>query len=214
MPFPHSFVNVLIVFFLSFSLHSLVYADDRVVGNYITIHERDCEHGFNEREKNGGIHLDCRSYHQTTNYTCGPAAIMTLMRYYGRLSESQMNQKTELHIALEMGATSEGTTLTQVSDWLSAHGFHVDSGMRVSTDMIVDNLKRNTPTLVGFNRHWILAKGFNKGDKEDNDEILFADSCCGTTIISRSTLDSLWESAQLNHDHCAGVSEYIVATPA
>ena len=35
----------------------------------------------------------CTAYHQTTNYTCGPAAVMTVMHYYGKLRSPNYNQK-------------------------------------------------------------------------------------------------------------------------
>jgi hypothetical protein len=163
------------------------------------------------------IALDCKSYQQTTNYTCGPAAIMTLMRFYGKLSPREMNRATELKIAGEMSAKpgdDGGTTESQVENWLTTHGFSVESGQRVTTDMIVDNLKRGTPTLVGFSRHWILAKGFHKGATADKDEIVFADSCCNVTVISRDTIDYMWLNSQRPANHCRdNVGIYIVARP-
>ncbi|MDR3478418.1 MAG: peptidase C39 family protein [Gammaproteobacteria bacterium] len=163
------------------------------------------------------IALNCKSYHQTTNYTCGPAAIMTLMSYYGKLSPREMNRTTEMRIAAEMGAKTGddgGTTESQVENWLSGHGFSVDSGQRVTTDLIVDNLKRGTPTLVGFSRHWIVAKGFRKGATSEKDEIVFADSCCNVTVISRDTIDYMWLNSQRPANHCRdNVGIYIVAKP-
>jgi hypothetical protein len=159
------------------------------------------------------IELHCELYHQTTNYTCGPAAIMTLMHYYGKLSQAEMNQKTELRIAMEMGASSEGTTQSQMANWLSGHGFTVDSGERAESRMIVDNLKSGKPTLLGVNNHWILAKGFTKGESPEKGQILFSDSCCGVSIMSCGDIDAMWLEAQLQGSSCGGIGQYIVATP-
>ena len=193
-------------------LHSAV----RHQPEYISISAKDCAESLHDsesgREKNSQ-QLNCKSYHQTTNYTCGPAAVMTLMRFYGRLSPSEMNQKTELRIALEMGSTEQGTSLAQVSSWLSGHGFSVESGRRVDSEMIINNLKKGTPTIISVSHHWILSKGFNKGSTSDKDEIIFSDSCCNTTIITRANIDSMWEESQMPSNHCDNAGEYMVATP-
>src|SRR5579862_9876418 len=66
--------------------------------------------------------LHCNTYMQTTSYTCGPAAVMTLMSYYGKLNSSSLNKQTELTIAKEMGADENGTTLSEMTSWLKGHG--------------------------------------------------------------------------------------------
>ncbi len=167
-----------------------------------------------QAKNKNSVHLDCKSYHQTTNYTCGPAAIMTLMRYYGKLSPNEMNQKTELRIALEMGASDTGVTITQLSDWLSGHGFSVDSGANVSSAMIIGNLKKGIPTIIAVNQHWILAKGYTPGSTSDQDEIEFSDSCCSTSAMSVADIDAMWAEAHLPENHCSSnIGEYVVATP-
>jgi hypothetical protein len=206
------FSTVFCLFSLSSPLES--WADD----NYISISKADCENAIDLSPKNKySIHLNCKTYHQTTGYTCGPAAVMTLMRYYNRINDSEMNQKTELHMALEMGATDQGTTMSQMSDWLGTHGFNVDSGIRADSNMIINNLKKGVPTLLAVNHHWILAKGYTEGSTHDKDEILFSDSCCSTTIMYAGDIDSIWLEAQLNQAHNVNcnqnTSEYIVATP-
>ena len=84
--------------------------------------------------------LSCKTYRQTTNYTCGPAAVMTLLNYYHKIGGKDLNKHTEMRIAGEMGASDKGTTPDQVVDWLEGHGFQVDSGMRVTTDMLIENI--------------------------------------------------------------------------
>lgn len=205
-------IKISLAFILGLCLIPSVFADRRVVGEYITIYEKSCSNGLSGVHSGEDVHLSCPSYFQTTNYTCGPAAVMTMMRYYGRLKPSEMNQKTELKIASEMGASAEGTSLSDVSSWLSNHGFHVETGSHVTAAVIIENLKNKTPVLLGFNKHWVLAKGFVKSGTSDTDEIDFSDSCCGTTTIDRATLDSLWSAGQMNHDKCVGNGEYIIAT--
>ncbi|MDE4965910.1 peptidase C39 family protein, partial [Francisella tularensis subsp. holarctica] len=47
--------------------------------------------------------LDIKGYQQTTDYTCGTSAVMSLLNYYGVLKDSQMNNHTELELAKQMG---------------------------------------------------------------------------------------------------------------
>lgn len=154
------------------------------------------------------VQLRCKSYQQTTPYTCGPAVIMSLMNYYGLMNASSMNQQTELRIAHEMGGTSEGTSSTQLAGWLRNHGFQVESGRNITTDMIIANIDRKVPIIVEVSDHWILAKGYHKGATPDEDEIIFADSCCSVTLMSRKTIDTMDHGGRCNGD----VGAYIIAT--
>lgn len=163
--------------------------------------------------------LNCPTYHQTTNYTCGPAAVMAVMRYYGKLKASDFNQRTELTIAREMSAApgdSGGTTIGQMSSWLSNHGFSVETGENINTDAVIDYINKRVPVIIGFNNHWIVAKGYNKGGNDtyqNQDEILFSDSCCDVSVISRDDLDSTWQVSHMQNRRCNGNGEYIVAIP-
>ena len=85
--------------------------------------------------------LNVGHYRQTTPYTCGPAAVMNLMYYYKMLAPKDMNKDTEMRISMEMHASDAGTTPSQLEGWLSDHGFTVYSGQRVSSDMLINNLK-------------------------------------------------------------------------
>ena len=83
-------------------------------------------------------------------------------------------------------------------------------GQRVTTDEIVENLQKGMPTIIEFDNHWILATGYRKGDTLENDQILFADSCCNATMIARSVIDSMWQEGH----RCRGNAGYcIVAIP-
>ncbi len=200
----------LLICLFCLSSASLAFADD----TYVTVLSPYCSmvsHGTPQ-----GTHLSCATYHQTTGYTCGPAAVMMLMHYYHMLGNRDLNGKTEMRIAQEMGATqeNEGSSSSQMEDWLSIHGMQVDSGNGVDTDFLINNLKDGKPVIVGYNRHWLLAKGFNKGSKPEEDQIIFADSCCNVSVMSRETLDNMQQEARMPENHCAGnVGQYIVATP-
>jgi hypothetical protein len=163
------------------------------------------------------VELGCKAYRQTTTYTCGPAAAMAVMHYYGKLSLKDFNRDTEMRISKEMGAAEGdfgGTTLHQVASWLEGHGFNVDDGSPVSVDMIIDNINKKIPTIVSANQHWLVAKGYSKGSTPDQDEITFADSCCDVSTMTRQQINSLWGASQLAENHCNDAGQYIVATPA
>lgn len=153
--------------------------------------------------------LNCPSYKQTTTYTCGPAVAMEILHYYGRLPTSAMNHETEMHYANDMGTTEKtGTPSSDLASWLSSHGFNVQTGTNVTSDIILSNLKKGIPTLVAMDGHWLLAKGYDKSG------IFFADSCCGTQVVPFDLIDSMWQTSHLKGKHCPGnVGSYIVATP-
>ncbi len=157
--------------------------------------------------------LRCTSYRQTTNYTCGPAAVMALLHYFGKLSSKDMNRLTELRIAAEMNASDKGTTPAQVESWLSSHGFSVSSGECVTSSLIKSNIDKGIPTLVGYDQHWLLAKGYNK-DGKGIDEIYFADSSCGTSALSAEVVDTMWSMGAMKQSYCGIHSGYyIIARP-
>ena len=163
------------------------------------------------------VTLNCGVYLQTTPYTCGPAAVMTLMHCFGMLSSRDMNARTEMRIAAEMGAIpgeQGGTTLSQVSDWLEAHGFSVEEGQHITTDRIIANIRQGIPTLIEFSRHWMLAKGYNPGNTPQNDEIIFSDSSHNINIIKRDVIDSMWAESMLSpSSRFMSPGRYIVAVP-
>ena len=104
------------------------------------------------------------SYQQTTNYTCGPAVVMTLMLHYGKLSPADMNHETEMRIANEMGTTMLGTSQPAMVAWLSKNGFSVRSGNDATVDTLINNINRGLPTIIAWNdfsEHSMLVVGYN-----------------------------------------------------
>ena len=110
-----------------------------------------------------------------------------------------------------------GTTTDNLVTWLKSHGFSVQYGRNITTDMIIENVKKGIPTIVAYNSHWLVAKGYYIGSSstyKNQDEILFADSCCNTTVISRDSLDSTWQEAHMSHGNCGNNGDYIIAIPS
>jgi hypothetical protein len=151
----------------------------------------------------GSVLLPLRAFQQTTDYTCGPACVVTLLRYYGRNGD-------EMQIAKEMGTNADtGTTPQAMALWLQKHGFRVTWGENGSLDMLRRNLSRSVPTLVewiDWGGHWDVVVGYDtRGTATlDDDLIYFADpSDCtdgkvdGLSSFNAERFDSMWFDAFL-----------------
>ncbi|MFC4893105.1 peptidase C39 family protein [Pseudofrancisella aestuarii] len=152
--------------------------------------------------------LNIQDYQQTTDYTCGPAAIMTLMHYYGLLKDSDMNKETEIKIAEELKIDNDyGTTPENMANWLKTHGLEVEQGTNGNIQMLVDNLNKGIPTLVDWidwGGHWVLVTGYQKlGNSVDDDKdlIFFTDPAVhfnnvktiyGLTAINPDRFQAMW----------------------
>ena len=118
--------------------------------------------------------LKVGSYQQTTEYTCGPAAVVSLLHYLGR-------EGNEMTITGEMGtSTTKGTTPAQMTDWLNNHGFSAAWNQEGTLELLRENLKNNVPTLVEWSDwggHWVLVIGYDTRNTADlmDDVIIFAD---------------------------------------
>jgi predicted double-glycine peptidase len=84
-------------------------------------------------------------YQQTLDWTCGPAAVMSLLYYYGKLPAKELNQVTELRIAKEMGTSVKiGTSAHQIIRYLNKHGFKAKLKYHGTLSQLQANLKRNS----------------------------------------------------------------------
>ncbi len=122
----------------------------------------------------GKILLDVNSYQQTTDYSCGPSAMITLLRYLGRDGD-------EMTIVNEMGTSNTaGTNPEQMATWMNGHGFAASWHEEGSLEMIRENLSNNIPTLIEWSDwggHWVLAVGYDTRNNDilSDDVIIFAD---------------------------------------
>lgn len=118
--------------------------------------------------------LKVDSYQQTTEYSCGPAAVLSLLHHYERSGD-------ELTIAGEMRtSTLTGTTPEQMSNWLNNNGFQASWHEEGSLEMIRENLANKVPTLVEWSDwggHWVLVVGYDTRNTVSisDDVIIFAD---------------------------------------
>jgi len=124
--------------------------------------------------RTGLVLLDLKAYQQTTEYTCGPASVVTLLKWYGRNAD-------EMQLAKEMNTSSTcGTTPENMASWLDGHGFTVTWGENGTLEMLRENLKNKVPTLIEWSDwggHWVVAVGYDTRNTESlmDDVIIFAD---------------------------------------
>lgn len=129
------------------------------------------------------------AYQQTTDYTCGPAALLSLARFYG-MPGIEENKETEMRIAGEAGtgdlnSSQPGTTPEEMVAWLEKNGFDAqlefeDKGDGSALLRLQENLRNNTPTLVEWidmGGHWAIAVGYDHRNETDlwDDVLILAD---------------------------------------
>jgi hypothetical protein len=122
----------------------------------------------------GLVLIDLKAYQQTTEYTCGPAAVLTLLHYFQMTGD-------EMQIAKEMNTSStNGTTPENMANWLKKNGFEVVWGENGTLEMIRENLAQKLPTLIEWSDwggHWVVAVGYDTRNTATgtDDVIIFAD---------------------------------------
>ena len=139
------------------------------------------------------VSLGVKGYQQTTDYTCGPAAVMSLLRWYGKLASTDMNAATEMRIAAEMGtrpldSPRPGTDQHEIVNWLNTNGFRAYAAENGSLEIIRGYLNKGVPVLVewiDWGGHWVVATGYHAG----TDTIFFADP--GAHWSSKSNPDGI-----------------------
>lgn len=149
------------------------------------------------------ILLPLKAFQQTKSYTCGPAALISLLRFVGRDGD-------EMQIAKEAKCTPQkGTSPANMAAWLESHDFEVTWGENGSLKLLRENLDRGIPTLVewiDWGGHWVLVVGYDtRGtDSERDDVIYFADPADGVdgvrdglTSFHAMRFESMWFDAFL-----------------
>ncbi|MFZ2960241.1 MAG: C39 family peptidase [Candidatus Ozemobacteraceae bacterium] len=150
--------------------------------------------------------LDLTGYQQTTDYTCGPSTILTVLSYYGFSGD-------EMKIAAEVRTTScSGTHPLEMTNWLKRNGFDAEWGSAGSSvegvAMIRRNLERGIPTIIewiDWGGHWVSVAGFDtRGtNTPEDDVIILADpydrvdgSPDGLLYFNAERFKSMWFDSQ------------------
>jgi hypothetical protein len=135
-----------------------------------------------------------KGYPQTTDYTCGPAVLMEISRFY-HLNHITLNPATEMRIAHEAGTRSldviasggkPGTTPDEMKRWLETHGFDVrltyeDKEDGSALQQLKENIMKGIPTIVEWaylGGHWEIVVGYDTRNNDNpwDDVLIMADS--------------------------------------
>ena len=129
------------------------------------------------------------TYQQTTEYTCGPAAVLMVLWHYG------VKDKTELQLAKDLKTNYDwngnntinpgqandpnefGTSAASIADYFTTLGWHVESSktagdasgysFKSKVDFqkwIIDQINNKKPVLVGWSEwkgHWQVIIGYD-----------------------------------------------------
>ncbi|MDU4960274.1 MAG: C39 family peptidase [Sporomusaceae bacterium] len=130
-----------------------------------------------------------KTYQQTTEITCGPAAALTVLHHYGNTDWDERGIAAIMETKPEIGTDTAGMVKFfkqigwNVESSLTAAS---DSGMTFATmqefkDFVITNLKNNTPILVeniDWGGHWRVIIGYDTMGTEPvaDDVLILADS--------------------------------------
>jgi hypothetical protein len=116
-----------------------------------------------------------KTYQQTTEYTCGPAALLMAAYHQGVVLN-------ELEVAAGCGTTEElGTSTSQMVGYLTATGWKVRSSLtepgRASLKFLKNQIKKGHPVLVewvDWAGHWQVVIGYDDlgTPKDEADDVL------------------------------------------
>jgi hypothetical protein len=156
------------------------------------------------------------AYQQTTDYTCGPAALLCLAKFYG-CPDIADDAKTEMKIAHESGtrdtnSSQPGTKPQEMVAWLEKNGFDVllefeDKGDGTALQQLRENIRQGIPTLVEWidlSGHWAIAVGYDYRNASDpwDDVLILADPydryddyCDGYSFVNANRFYWMWFDA-------------------
>ena len=136
-----------------------------------------------------------RGFQQTTDYTCGPAALLSVARFY-HLPGIAEDAATELRIAREAGTRFPewlppggklGTKPQEMVIWLEKNGFEAKMEWEAkpaedgaALRRLRENIRQGVPTLVAWidlGGHWAVAVGYDDRQNDDpwDDVLILAD---------------------------------------
>lgn len=133
--------------------------------------------------------LPIPAYQQFFDYTCGPVSTMNIFRYFGFLSDAQMNPTTEQQFAKAMNSNpATGTEVAGIVDYVSSLGWTVASGVNAEISFLRSSLAQGVPVLiewVDWGGHYVVVSGYNVGSSSylnDLDSLFLSDSASSGDI--------------------------------
>ena len=201
--------------------HSLDHADSK----YYVIND------FYNMTSGDGLHIlpQFRTYQQTTEYSCGCAAAVMVLNYYGN------HDYNELEVCrIANTDTSKGTTVEGLVDFFTSIGwetsYHADTDFRFSSideaeDFFITTLDSGVPVMVDWvdwAGHWQVLIGLDTCNTDDpyDDVLIMADPYDitdhyqdGYYTVPMGRFADMWREGP-----CAGKTDpyqqpYVVATP-
>lgn len=163
-----------------------------------------------------------KTYQQTTEYTCAPAAALMVEQY---LTGKTLGRADEFRIAKGCNTQSfrsehPGTDMKELVDYYTREGWEVHSTYtdgkirrRQFAQFVIDNLRDNTPIIVDnidWGGHYRVVIGYDTmgDDYIDNDVIIMADPYDTTDhlqdgygIVPASRFYYMWFAGDLDENH-------------
>ena len=133
-----------------------------------------------------------KTYQQTTEYHCGPAAALTVLHHFGITDQDELSigEGMQTHRSAEGGEPTEitemGTTIRGMAEFFTSLGWQVESSLTTEppfeedatgfSDWIIASLRDNTPILVEWSDwagHWQAIIGYDTmGTEQFGDDVL------------------------------------------
>lgn len=137
------------------------------------------------------ISIRGRKYHnliqQETDFSCGAAALATIMKYAYKLEVDEHKVLQGLFAVSDHNQVmTRGFSLLDIKNYVERVGFR-GRGYNVEVDTL-DNIRIPTIVLLDMKgyKHFVVLK------KVDGDDVYIADPALGNKIIDRETFESQW----------------------
>lgn len=129
---------------------------------------------------------------QEYDYSCGSAALATLLTYsYGRPT-TESDAFTSMYAAGDQAQIRRvGFSMLDMKRYLTAHGFAAE-GYRLSLDELAEFDQPSIALVtIGPYRHFVVVKGISA------DQVLIGDPALGLKIVSRQDFARMWNGVIL-----------------
>lgn len=130
--------------------------------------------------------------HQRYDFSCGSAALATLMTYHYNIPTSEDQVFKEMFAAGDQAKIrTEGFSMLDMKRYLDKRGFQSD-GFRMSLDRLASI---GVPAIAlvdtrGY-KHFVVVRGIQ------GDRVLLADPAIGSIVITRETFTAIWNGIVL-----------------
>jgi uncharacterized protein len=136
--------------------------------------------------------------HQQYDFSCGSAAVATLLTHHYGIAVSEQQAFQEMFLAGDQARIRrEGFSMLDMKRFLAARGFGAD-GFRQPLDSLS---QAGFPAIVlvaeGGYHHFVVVKGLRDG------RVLLGDPAGGTRALSRGAFEAVWQNGLLFVIHAA-----------